>query len=127
LAYQLHKLVEEKTKELEQKDNSLEFSCTEITRLKAEVTELKGVHDKIKQKDEEILTMTNQLKKFEEEKQTWTENTEILKDQIDSSLNMGFQLALDQVRVLILDADSSLPFYNFSYVFFYCINPFTCR
>ncbi|QCD87659.1 hypothetical protein DEO72_LG3g2198 [Vigna unguiculata] len=36
-----------------------------------------------------------------------TRNSELLKDQIGSSLNMGFQLALDQVHVLYPDADLS--------------------
>ncbi|QCD86617.1 hypothetical protein DEO72_LG3g1141 [Vigna unguiculata] len=51
--------------------------------------------------------MTNQLKEHKKEKKTWTKNSKLLKDQIGSSLNMGFQLALDQVRMLIPDADLS--------------------
>jgi len=48
------------------------------------------------------------------DKKAWTtkegeliSNTELLKDQIDYSLNMGFQLALDQVHVLHSEVDLS--------------------
>jgi len=54
------------------------------------VSELKVVHDQIKQKDKQLLAMNNQLNELEKEKKTWTDSPELLKDQIGFSLNMGF-------------------------------------
>ncbi|QCE14202.1 hypothetical protein DEO72_LG11g1201 [Vigna unguiculata] len=76
----------QKSLDLEQKDQALILSKTESSRLTNEVTEL--TNQTLKEKD-------------------LLHNSELLKDQIGSSLNMGFQLALEQVRVLYLDTDLS--------------------
>ena len=101
----------QKSLDLEQKEQSLVFSQTENSRLTAEVIELTT---QVKKNDELLADLNNQLNTLEAEKQSWNlkekdllNNSELLKDQIGSSLNMGFQLALDQVRVLCPDADLS--------------------
>jgi len=100
-----------KSLDLEQKEQSLVLSQTESSRLVAEVIELTT---QVKKKDELLANLNNQLKTLEAEKQSWNlkeknflNSLELLKDQISSSLNMGFQLALDQVCVLCPDADLS--------------------
>ena len=87
------------------------LSQTETSRLTSEVAELTN---QVKKKDELPPDLHNQLKTLEAEKKSWIFKekdllniSELLKDQIGSSLNMGFQLALDQVRVLYPDADLS--------------------
>ncbi|QCD95914.1 hypothetical protein DEO72_LG6g612 [Vigna unguiculata] len=101
----------QKSLDLEQKEQSFVLSQTENSRLAAEVIELTT---QVKKKDELLVDLNNQLKALEAEKQSWNlkeknllNSSELLKDQIGSSLNMGFQLALDQVRVLCSDADLS--------------------
>ena len=101
----------QKSLDLEQKDRALALSKTETSRLTNEVSELTI---QVKKSDELIADLQNQLKAFEAEKESWVlkekdfiQNSELLKDQIGTSLNMGFQLALDQVRVLHPDADLS--------------------
>ena len=96
------------------KEKSLESSRAEVARLNTEVVELRAFHDQIKEKDDQLLAMTTQVKELENEKKTWLDkekellnNLEFLKDQIGSSLNMGFQLALDQVRIFYPEADLS--------------------
>ena len=102
----------QKSLDLEQKNQALALSQTETSRLTSEVAELTT---QIKEKDELLADLHNQLKTLEAEKKSWVlkekdllNSSELLKDQISSSLNMGFQLALDQVRVLYPDADLSL-------------------
>ncbi|QCE06637.1 hypothetical protein DEO72_LG9g1651 [Vigna unguiculata] len=101
----------QKSLDLEQKDRALALSKTETSRLTNEVSELTI---QVKKSDELIADLQNQLKVFETEKESWVlkekdfiHNSELLKDQIGTSLNMGFQLALEQVRVLYPDADLS--------------------
>jgi len=101
----------QKSLDLEQKDRALALSKTETSRLTNEVSELTI---QVKKSDELIADLQNQLKAFETEKENWVlkekdfiQNSELLKDQIGTSLNMGFQLALEQVRVLHPDADLS--------------------
>ncbi|QCD89650.1 hypothetical protein DEO72_LG4g596 [Vigna unguiculata] len=102
----------QKSLDLEQKDQALALSQIETSRLTNEIAELAN---QIKEKDELLADLHNQLKTLEAEKKSWVlkekdllNSSELLKDQISSSLNMGFQLALDQVRVLYPDADLSL-------------------
>ena len=101
----------QKSLDLEQKDRALALSKTETSRLTNEVAELTT---QIKKSDELLADLQNQLKVLKAEKESWVlkekdflHNSELLKDQIGSSLNMGFQLALEQVRVLYPDADLS--------------------
>ena len=101
----------QKSLDLEQKDQALTLSKTETSRLTNEVTELTN---QVKKKDELLVDLHNQLRTLEAEKESWNlkekdllNSSELLKDQVGSSLNMGFQLALDQVRVLCPDADLS--------------------
>jgi len=101
----------QKSLDLEQKDRALALSKTETSRLTTEVAKLTT---QIKKSDELLADLQNQLKVLEAEKEKWVlkekdflHNSELLKDQIGSSLNMGFQLALEQVRVLYPDADLS--------------------
>jgi len=101
----------QKSLDLEQKDQALILSKTKSSRLTNEVIELTN---QVKRKDELLADLQNQLKTLEAEKENWTlkekdllNNSELLKDRIGSSLNMGFQLALEQVRVLYPDADLS--------------------
>jgi len=101
----------QKSLDLEQKDQALILSKIETSRLTNEVTELTN---QVKRKDELLADLQHQLRTLEAEKESWTlkekdllHNSELLKDQIGSSLNMRFQLALEQVRVLYPDADLS--------------------
>jgi len=101
----------QKSLDLEQKDRALALSKTETSRLTNEVAELTI---QVKKSDELIADLQNQLKTLEAEKESWVlkekdfiHNSELLKDQIGTSLNMGFQLALEQVRVLYPDVDLS--------------------
>ncbi|QCD90053.1 hypothetical protein DEO72_LG4g1005 [Vigna unguiculata] len=101
----------QKSLDLEQKDQALTLSKTETSRLTNEVTELTN---QVTKKDELLADLHNQLRTLEAEKESWIlkekdllNSSELLKDQVGSSLNMGFQLALDQVRVLCPDADLS--------------------
>ncbi|QCD90311.1 hypothetical protein DEO72_LG4g1266 [Vigna unguiculata] len=97
----------QKSLDLEQKEQALVLSQTETSRLTTEVTELTN---QVKKKDELLADLNNQLKTLEAEKQSWVLKEKDLlnsSDQIGSSLNMGFQLALDQVRVLYPDVDLS--------------------
>ncbi|QCD97262.1 hypothetical protein DEO72_LG6g1972 [Vigna unguiculata] len=101
----------QKSLDLEQKEQSLVLSQTENSRLAVEVIELTT---QVKKKDELLVDLNNQLKTLEAEKQSWNlkeknllNSSELLKDQIGSSLNIGFQLALDQVRVLCPDVNLS--------------------
>jgi len=101
----------QKSLDLEQKEQSLVLSQIENSRLAAEVIELTT---QVKKKEELLVDLNNQLKTLEAEKQSWNlkeknllNSSELLKDQIGFSLNMGFQLALDQVRVLCPDVDLS--------------------
>ncbi|QCE06617.1 hypothetical protein DEO72_LG9g1631 [Vigna unguiculata] len=101
----------QKSLDLEQKDQALALSQTETSRLTSEVAELTN---QVKKKDELLVDLHNQLKTLEAEKKSWIlkekdllNSSELLKDQIGSSLNMGFQLAFDQVRVRCPDADLS--------------------
>ncbi|QCD87434.1 hypothetical protein DEO72_LG3g1970 [Vigna unguiculata] len=93
---------------------------TENSRLTAEVAELAT---QVKKKDELLSDLNDQLTKLETEKQAWIlkekdllKNSKLLKDQIGSSLNMGFQLALNQVRILCPDADLSQAYISKSVV-----------
>ena len=101
----------QKSLDLEQKDRTLALSKIETSRLSNEVSELTI---QVKKSDELIADLQDQLKALEAEKEGWVlkekdfvQNSELLKDQIGTSLNMGFQLALDQVRVLHPDVDLS--------------------
>ena len=91
----------QKSLDLEQKDQALILSKTETSRLTNEVTKLTN---QVKRKDESLADLQNQLRTLEAEKESWTlkekdllHNSELLKDHIGYSLNMGFQLALEQV------------------------------
>jgi len=76
----------------------LALSQTETSRLTSEVAELAN---QIKEKDESLVDLHHELKTLEVEKKSWVlkekdllNSSELLKNQIGSSLNMGFQLAL---------------------------------
>ncbi|QCE00461.1 hypothetical protein DEO72_LG7g1751 [Vigna unguiculata] len=91
---QFTNLSAQKTPDLEQKEQSLVFSQTENSRLIAEVAELATP---VKKKDELLSDLNDQLTKLETEKQAWIlkekyllKSSELLKDQISSSLNMDF-------------------------------------
>jgi len=108
---QFNLLSTQKSFDSEQKEQALVLSQTETSRLTTEVAELTN---QVKKKDELLADLHNQLKTLEAEKKSWVlkekdllNSSELLKDQIGSSLNMGFQLALDQVCVLCPDADLS--------------------
>ncbi|QCD89513.1 hypothetical protein DEO72_LG4g459 [Vigna unguiculata] len=108
---QFTNLSTQKTQDLEQKEQPLVFPRTENSRLTTEVAKLAT---RVKKKDELLSDLNDQLKKLETKKQAWIlkekdllKNSELLKDQIGSFLNMGFQLALDQVCILCPDADLS--------------------
>ena len=88
----------QKSLDLEQKDQALALSQIETSRLTNEIAELAN---QIKEKDESLVDLHHELKTLEVEKKSWVlkekdllNSSELLKNQIGSSLNMGFQLAL---------------------------------
>ncbi|QCE16902.1 hypothetical protein DEO72_LG11g3921 [Vigna unguiculata] len=87
---------------------TLEQKELELTSLQAKLDELMPLKTKLEELTPKVEVCETQIQELTTKCQNLENEKEELADQLCSTLNQGFQLALDQVKILCPDADISL-------------------
>jgi len=103
-----------------EKDRAAELALTkaqlsaakeEVARLSSEIDGLQGLKAKLKERGERITQLVAELQKvkeeFAEKEKSWLALEEKLANKVASTYGVGFEAALEQVRLLCPTADVS--------------------